>query len=139
MSSKKERFFNAKAPLKVKVISILGMVLSAIVAIFLVWCLFGDVKFYYTTSTRHAPMILFVPIYLFIISMFIALFFVFFNLGKLKNWARIIILVLAVLQVLSSFPFFSSGETFILGLIPIIIGGYIVWCLGFDKEVEKAF
>lgn len=48
-----------------------------------------------------------------------------------QNWARIVVLVLAVLSFISSiFPF---------NIVGLVIDGVIIWYLGFNKEAVKYF
>jgi hypothetical protein len=58
-------------------------------------------------------------------------YFVGKGLWKGQNWARILVLVFAVLGLLSSLMPFS--------LVSLVIDGAIIWYLGFNKEAVAFF
>lgn len=130
-----------EVPLKVKVISILGMVLSVAAGIYGILMVFGLAGNILSIPGEIGAEILgfiIVGVGIFTILMSTLTFFLSYNLGKLKNWARIGIIILSGLSVLSSLQNLF-GKTFLIGLVQLAISGYIVWCLGFDEEVKRAF
>ena len=52
-----------------------------------------------------------------------------------KNWARITALILSVLGILGSLTSLFS----VSGIISLIIGGVIIWYLGFNEEAKNYF
>lgn len=58
-------------------------------------------------------------------------YFIAIGLRGGKNWARILVLVFSALSVVSSLmP---------LDIVSLIIGGVIIWYLGFDEEAKDYF
>jgi len=131
-----------KVPLKVEVISIAGIIFSVILAILGVLMVIdaGDPGL---KTGNLWVLSLFFGILVILIS--VSIFFLSFNLRKLKNWARGIMIGISVLIIFGLIPDFSIKEGIsdilfiIFSSILILVLGYVIWCLGFDEEVKKAF
>ncbi|MEK6973997.1 MAG: hypothetical protein AABW41_02055 [Nanoarchaeota archaeon] len=60
-------------------------------------------------------------------------FFIANGLSRLKNWARITAIVFAILGLINGL------FTLPIGILNLLISGLILWYLGFNEEVKKAF
>jgi hypothetical protein len=64
-------------------------------------------------------------------------FFLARGLWKGQNWARIFFLILLSLSALGSLISILGGE--FSDIIGLVISGFLIWYLGFNKEVRAAF
>jgi len=62
-------------------------------------------------------------------------FIVALNLWKHKNWARIVMIVIAALGLLGSIPSIIAG----VGIVPLVINGGIIYLLAINKDIVKLF
>ena len=128
---------SGKIPVGVKILSILAYIGAAFTLLAGLAMLFGASAISALISQK-IPMMgaSLVGIGLIIVGIiFIALSVLDFFIGKGlwngQNWARILVLVFAVLSVLGSLMPFD--------IVSIVISGLIIWYLGFNKEAVAYF
>lgn len=79
---------------------------------------------------------LFVFVAIFLLGLAVLFFFIARDLGRYKNWARIVVIVLSIIGVLQAIFSIVQGEGGILDfIISGVIGGYLL----FSKQVKQAF
>ena len=66
-------------------------------------------------------------------------FFVGMGLWKLKQWARIAVIVLSLISVISSLYGLVMMKSIVSNIITILINGAIAYYLIFVKEAKEAF
>ena len=138
---KKEKSINKGIPTGVKIISVLyyiGAAFLFLIGLLIFFLRDFVIKVIETVVVLPATIISLIHSALlgaaiFLIILGIAYFFLARGLWKLKNWARIIAIVIAAFGVVSSLFAFPAG------IIHLIINGIILWYLGFNEEAKKSF
>lgn len=65
-------------------------------------------------------------------------YFIARDIFKLKNWARMVIIVFSVLGVITAVMNLTE-QLYASGVYALLLNGLIVWYLAFRKETRKAF
>lgn len=136
---KKQIKVSHKRPIGVTILSVLSFIGAAFTLLFGLMMFFGS-AFVGPMIARMAPqytdftsagiaLVIFMGIIL--IAFAVLDFFIGKGLWNGQNWARIIVLVFAVLAIL--------GAVFPFNIVNLIIGGLIVWYLGFNKTALAYF
>jgi len=140
LSSKVVKNDDDYALLVVKIISILGYVGAGLGILMSLLLLFGGSFILGVLPLEGMPQLLGALAGAFIIVIAILLlafsiFWIFVSraLWNHKNWARIVVIVFAVLGILGSLSTIPSG------ILSLLIDGAIVYFLGFDEKVKGLF
>lgn len=127
----------SKLPIGVKIISVLyyiGAGFSLLLGLILLFT--GGKASEWLSSLEIFPgffTVLFMVAGIFLIISAIIGFFIANGLSRLKNWARIAVMVFAVLGLINGL------FTLPIGILNLLISGLILWYLGFNKDAKKAF
>ncbi len=126
------------APMGVKILSVLAYLGAAFTVLFGVMMMAGSALFggFLRMMPGYSAMAglgagIFIVMGLVMIAGGILDYFIGKGLWDGKNWARILLLVFAVLGVLGSITSFN--------LVNLVISGVIIWYLGFNKEAIAYF
>ena len=125
-------------PVGVKILAILGYIGAALTLLAGILLIFGA-SFMAQIMSQIGPLaavfggIGFVVLGIIFIAFAVLDYFIAKGLWNGKNWARIIVIVFAALGILGGI---TSPLNNIVG---IIINGVIIWYLGFNKPVARAF
>lgn len=65
-------------------------------------------------------------------------YFIARNLLKLKNWARMVLIIFAVFGIITAVINLTE-QLYASGIYSLLLNGLIVWYLAFRKETVKAF
>ena len=130
-----------RMPLGVRIIAILYWIGAAFCAIGGLLMLVGSG--FIAALVSQIPVIgvlgpsFFIALGLFALALAVVNTWVGIGLWKGRNWARIVALVFACLGLANQL--FSLGNGKSSGIITLIIHGVIIWYLGFNKDIKKAF
>lgn len=133
-----------KIPVGVQVSSILFYIFAGLCALIGLFFIIGanTIVSLIADSTPELASIITGPIFIIlgiiIIGIGILSFFVGRGLWKLKSWARILAIILAILCVVYTVYTIIKSFAF-MQLIDLIIGGFIAIYLIFSNEAKKAF
>lgn len=133
-------------PTGVKVLSVLGYI-SAVATLLLAIIFFmgsafvGDIIQKMQAEGVVLPAMfgagLFVALGIFFLGCAILDFFLARGLWKGQNWARIFVLILFSLSALGNLISIIGGD--FRNIVGLLITGFVIWYLGFNKEVKAAF
>lgn len=124
-----------EAPIGVKIISVLYYIGAGISLLGAIFMFFGGsfLSQYMLSSILGGA---FVLLGFFMVGLAVLSYFIARDLWRLKNWARIIVIVFSALTVLGALTSITQGVRPIVDLlVSLAIGGY----LAFSKEAKSAF
>ena len=142
MAKKKEAVKKPKkAPLGVQIISVLYYIGAVIITLVGLLCIVLGAGFAdeLITSMGSLGPGLIVALGIIFIAIGVFGFFVGMGLWKLKQWARIAVIVLSLISVISSLYGLVMMKSIVSNIITILINGAIAYYLIFVKEAKEAF
>jgi len=133
-----------KIPVGVQVVSILYYISAALCVLFGLLLIIGAnalVSLVVDSTPELASIItgtMFIIIGILLIGIGVLLFFIGRGLWKLKPWARVLAIILAIVCIIYTVYTMIKGFAF-MQIINLIIGGFIAIYLIFSNEAKKAF
>ena len=132
----------SSAELWIKIIAIIGFIWAVLLIIAGIAMLLGGtflsavIPFMQNETVKGAFVgAFFIIAAIITLALGIFMFIVNLNLWKHKNWARIVMIILAIIGIVSSLPSLLVGT----GIISLIINAGIFYLLTFQKDIVKLF